>query len=80
MAVAVTDSRSVEDYRVIEQRPVAVWCRSQFLQIVTEQFDVIRLNFGTLRHLPGSFCDASVNDGSERPLRVRSSGLFTNRT
>ena len=79
MAVAVAQPRAVEDDRVIEQRPVAVGCRSQFLQIRSEQRHVMLLNDGTLgelhrivlvvRQLMMGFGDAH--------LRVRSRALFT---
>src|SRR5437867_6866160 len=51
VAIAVADAASIEKDHVVEQRPVAIRCRSQFPQVISEQPDVIRQDLGALLHL-----------------------------
>src|SRR6266850_5735516 len=51
MAIAVADAPSIKKDHVIEQRPVTIRRRSQFLQVTGEQLDVVRLDPGAFLHL-----------------------------
>src|SRR5262245_16871014 len=50
MTIAVADASSIKKDHMIEQRPVAVRRRAQFLQVISEKLDVIRLDSGALLH------------------------------
>src|SRR5439155_16763362 len=50
MAIAVADCSAVKNHHVIEQRSVAVWRIPELLQVIGEEFQVVLLNSGALRH------------------------------
>src|SRR5262249_8146949 len=51
VAIAVADGASIKQDHVIQQRPVTVRRRSQFLHVISEQPDMIGLDFCALLHL-----------------------------
>src|SRR5207244_12096522 len=51
--VAVRDARALDDHGVIEHRAVAIASRPQFIQVISEYPDMIRIQLNDLGDLPG---------------------------
>src|SRR5438105_4439181 len=78
MAVAVADAAAEKNDRMVEQRSIAILRRSQLLEVLGEQLEVISLNDGALVHLHRIVLMMRQRMMRLRnpDLRIRTSGLF----